>query len=116
MLCNRSLARFLATQPRITELGLGGFGSVHDFELEPEALPILEHFSTVMSCPNVIREVLRGRPVQRLSISFRSGDVNASFDNLLSSLTGIKRLAVMNFGKRVACRTPLAHCGPTTPT
>jgi hypothetical protein len=97
MRCDRSLARFLATQPRIVELSLRGINSVYDFELEPEALPILEHFRTVMSCPNVIREVLRGRPVQSVSISLHSGDVNASLDNLLLSSAGIKRLTVMSF-------------------
>ncbi|OAX34492.1 hypothetical protein K503DRAFT_774485 [Rhizopogon vinicolor AM-OR11-026] len=97
MRCDRSLARFLATQPRITELSLRGFDMVYDFELEPMALPKLEHFRTVMSCPDIIREVLKGRPVQSVSMSLHSGDVNTSLDSLLLSATAIKRLTVMSF-------------------
>jgi hypothetical protein len=98
MRCDRSLARFLATQPRITELSLRGYSPAHDFKLEPEALPLLEQFNAITSCPNIIKEVLRGRPVQSLWISLRSGDVNTSLDNLLLSSTGIKRLTIINFG------------------
>ncbi|OJA07872.1 hypothetical protein AZE42_08264 [Rhizopogon vesiculosus] len=97
MRCDLSLARFLATQPRITELSLRGFDMVYDFELEPMALPKLEHFRTVMSCPDIIREVLKGRPVQSVSMSLHAGDVNTSLDSLLLSATAIKRLTVMSF-------------------
>ena len=97
MRCDRSLAKFLATQPRITELSLRGFNMLYDFELEPGALPKLEHFRTVMSYPDIIREVLRGRPVQSVSMSLHLGDVNTSLDTLLLSTTAIKRLTVMSF-------------------
>lgn len=97
MRCDRSLARFLATQPRITELILRGFDTLYDFELEPKALPKLEQFRTVMSSPSVIGEVLRGRPVQSVSMSLHPGDVNTSLDILLLPTTTIKRLTVMSF-------------------
>ncbi|KAG1744965.1 uncharacterized protein EDB91DRAFT_1236419 [Suillus paluster] len=97
MRCDRSLARFLAGQPRITELCLRGFNKEYDFELEPKALPKLEHFRTVLSYPNIIGEVLRGRPVESVSMSLYPGDVSTSLDTLLLPSTAIKRLTVMSF-------------------
>ena len=97
MRCDCSLARFLATQPRITELSLRGFSALYDFELEPKALPNLEHFRTVTACPSVIGEVLRGRPVQSVSMSLHPGDIGISLDTLLLSAATIKRLTVMSF-------------------
>ncbi|KAG0704099.1 hypothetical protein DFH29DRAFT_913651 [Suillus ampliporus] len=97
MRCDRSLARFLGMQPRITELCLRGFNKEYDFELEPKALPKLEHFRTVLSYPSIIGEVLRGRPVESVSMSLYPGDVCTSLDTLLLSATAIKRLTVMSF-------------------
>jgi len=97
MRCDRSLAKFLALQPRITELCLRGFNKEYDFELEPRALPKLEHFRTALSYPNIIGEVLRGRPVESVSMSIHCVDVCPSIDTLLLSATVIKRLTVMSF-------------------
>ncbi|KAG2360277.1 hypothetical protein BDR07DRAFT_1360287 [Suillus spraguei] len=97
MRCDHSLAKFLAMQPKITELCLRGFNKEYDFTLEPHALPKLEHFRTVLSYPSLIGEVLRGRPVKSVSMSLYPGDVCASLDTLLLSATAIKRLTVMSF-------------------
>ncbi|KAG2155354.1 uncharacterized protein EDB93DRAFT_1080514 [Suillus bovinus] len=97
MRCDRSLAKFLAMQPKITELCLRGFNEEYDFVLEPHALPKLGHFRTVLSYPSIIGEVLRGRPVESVSMSLYSRDVCTSLDTLLLSATAIKRLTVMSF-------------------
>jgi hypothetical protein len=97
MRCDRSLAKFLGIQPTITELCLRGFNKEYEFALEPEALPKLEHFRTVLSYPSIIGEVLRGRPVESVSMSLYPGDVCRSLDTLLLSATAIKRLTVMSF-------------------
>ncbi|KAG1796368.1 uncharacterized protein HD556DRAFT_1441672 [Suillus plorans] len=95
MRCDRSLAKFLAMQPKITELCLRGLNKEYDFALEPKALPELGHFRTVMSYPSIIGEVLRGRPVESVSMSLHRGDVCASLNTLLLSSTAIKRLTVL---------------------
>ncbi|KAG2148808.1 hypothetical protein DEU56DRAFT_881596 [Suillus clintonianus] len=97
MRCDRSLARFLAMQPNITELCLRGFNQEYNFVLDPKALPKLEHFRTVLSYPSIIGEVLKGRPVESVSMSLYPGDVCSSLDTLLLSTTAIKRLTVMSF-------------------
>ncbi|KAG1824704.1 uncharacterized protein BJ212DRAFT_1261215 [Suillus subaureus] len=97
MRCDRSLAKFLAMQPTITELCLRGFNKEYDFTLEPRALPKLEHFRTVLSYPSIIGEVLRGRPVESVSMSLYPGDVCTSLDTLLLSARPIKKLTVMSF-------------------
>jgi len=97
MRCDRSLAKFLGIQPTITELCLRGFNKEYEFALEPKALPKLEHFRTVLSYPSIIGEVLRGRPVESVSMSLYPGDVCRSLDTLLLSATAIKRLTVMSF-------------------
>jgi hypothetical protein len=97
MRCDRSLAQFLAMQPKITELCLRGFNKEYEFALEPKALPKLEHFRTVLSYPSIVGEVLRGRPVESVSMSLYPGDVQTSLDTLLLSATAIKRLTVMSF-------------------
>ncbi|KAG2748239.1 hypothetical protein P692DRAFT_20954065 [Suillus brevipes Sb2] len=97
MRCDRSLAQFLAMQPKITELCLRGFNKEYEFALEPMALPKLEHFRTVLSYPSIVGEVLRGRPVESVSMSLYPGDVQTSLDTLLLSATAIKRLTVMSF-------------------
>ncbi|KAG1748183.1 hypothetical protein EDB19DRAFT_248422 [Suillus lakei] len=97
MRCDRSLAKFLAMQPKITELCLRGFNKEYDFSLDRKALPKLEHFRTVLSYPSIIGEVLRGRPVESVSMSLYPGDVSTSLDTLLLSAAAIKRLTVMSF-------------------
>ncbi|KAG2113466.1 uncharacterized protein F5147DRAFT_759188 [Suillus discolor] len=95
MRCDRSLAKFLAMQPKITELCLRGLNEEYDFALEPKALPKLGQFRTVTAYPSIIGEVLRGRPVESVSMSLYRRDVCASLDTLLLSATAIKRLTVL---------------------
>ncbi|KAH7918720.1 hypothetical protein BV22DRAFT_1024101 [Leucogyrophana mollusca] len=95
--CDKDLASFLSTQTRMRELSLRSSEFTDEFHLPPTAMPNLSAFRTVLPCPAVTATVVRGRPVENVSISLSPGDTSASLDALLQSSKELKRLTVMSF-------------------
>ncbi|EGN97428.1 hypothetical protein SERLA73DRAFT_169762 [Serpula lacrymans var. lacrymans S7.3] len=92
-----SLANFLGMQPDITELCLRGFQSGQPFTLPTSALPKLKSFRAVHSGPCLLTEIIRGRPIEGVSLSLYGGDTFQSLDTLLLSTSTIRRLTIMSF-------------------
>ncbi|KAI0942343.1 hypothetical protein AcW1_002999 [Taiwanofungus camphoratus] len=101
--CDFALAQFLETQPRIQELCLRGFQTNSPFILTPSALPELTSFRAVHAGAPVLSQVLRGRPVEGVSLSLFSEDGLAPLDTLTLSSRPIKRLTVMSLDHTSPC-------------
>ena len=116
MHCTLPLARFLDTQPNITELTLRGLQSDNSsilplfdyagigatvkgeqFELKPTSLPKLTHFNVIHAGPPVIRAVVQGRPVDAVSIPLFPFLSMESLIALQSSLVPMRRLSLISF-------------------
>ncbi|KZT01850.1 uncharacterized protein LAESUDRAFT_706886 [Laetiporus sulphureus 93-53] len=112
--CDEGLARFLETQPSIRELSLRGFQTNSPFILSSSALPHLISFRTVHAGIPELSTVIKGRPLEVVSISLYQGDGFAPLDTLTLASGHIKRLTLMSFEDikpddmlaAVACRLP----------
>jgi hypothetical protein len=95
MLCDESLARFLDAQSSITELCLGGFQEHVPFSIVPSSLPQLFQFRAVPSIPSFLAEVIRGRPVECVSLTLSREAGPSTLDSLHLSSKPIWRLSVL---------------------
>ncbi|CAL1702701.1 unnamed protein product [Somion occarium] len=75
--CDEDLAAFIEGQRKLEELVLRGFQTTSPFTLSPDALPKLSAFRTVHAGVPVLKEVMKGRPIEA---------------------TQIKRLTIMSLG------------------
>jgi hypothetical protein len=98
--CCEALARFLDLQPHLTELCLRGFQSSYPFLLPTSSIPLLRDFRVVLAGPSVITEVVRGRPVEGVSLSLFEEDGFLSLDALNLSANPIKKLSILYFGQK----------------
>ncbi|KAF9815232.1 hypothetical protein IEO21_04679 [Rhodonia placenta] len=98
--CDGALAEFLETQPLIHELSLRGFQTSMPFILSPSALPRLTSVRSVHAGIPVLEQVIRGRPVEAVSISLFAEDGYAILDTVRSSSRPIKRITVMALDNR----------------
>ncbi|GLB42750.1 hypothetical protein LshimejAT787_1201990 [Lyophyllum shimeji] len=119
--CDQALARFLDTQPSLTELTLRGFpqgadnimppflsfspshatASRNTFTLSPGALPKLSSLRTVHGGPAIIASVVNGRPVQMASIALFPTSSSESLKALSLSASPMRRLSIMSFDPAV---------------
>ncbi|KAI0072625.1 hypothetical protein K474DRAFT_1604773 [Panus rudis PR-1116 ss-1] len=112
--CDASLAAFLVKQHELVELGLRGFQTTSPFILPPTSLTKLSSFRTIHAGVAVLEEVVRGRPIDSVSISLFPEDEFSPLDVLQSSSVEIKRLTVLalddtppvNLFAQVASRLP----------
>ena len=95
--CDASLARFLDRQPNITRLALGGFQPGLPFTLLPSSLPQLSHIRAVPSGPPMLAEVIRGRPVQSVSLTLSMHDGTLALESLRLSSRTISRISGVVF-------------------
>ncbi|KAI0791402.1 hypothetical protein C8Q75DRAFT_792581 [Abortiporus biennis] len=99
LLCDGVLSNFLETQPLIHELCLRGFQAGPPntiFSLSPTALPSLVTFRAVHAGVSILKDVIRGRPVEQVSLSLFSEEGFLPLDALQLSLKAIKRLTIMS--------------------
>ncbi|KAK7681709.1 hypothetical protein QCA50_015056 [Cerrena zonata] len=96
--CDDSLAAFIEGQRKLEELILRGFQTTAPFILSPDALPKLSAFRTVHAGVPVLKQVMRGRPIDTVSISLFQEDMFEPLDTLLLPQTQIKRLTIMSLG------------------
>ncbi|GBE85675.1 hypothetical protein SCP_0801970 [Sparassis crispa] len=94
--CDAPLARFLETQPRISELSLRGFQTSQPFNLNPSALPMLTSFRVVHAGTPVLSVVLKDRPIEGVSLSLFPDDGFLPLDTLRLPSRPIKRLTIMS--------------------
>ena len=100
--CDVQLAEVLETQPELIELCLRGFQTKQGFTLSTGAMPHLRSFRTVHAGPAVISEVVRGRPVEGVSLSMFLEDGCQPLDSLRFSTRPIKRLTIMSLDSTLA--------------
>jgi len=103
-LLHDKLSDFLDNQPTITELCLrGNMAPTPTFTLPPftllrSSLPNLTHFRAPGLTPPVLAGIIRGRPIESISISLPPrADTNAALDTLCLGTCPIKRLTLMSF-------------------
>lgn len=94
--CDPQLAEVLETQPELVELCLRGFQTKQPFTLSDGAMPRLRMFRAVHAGPAVISSVVRGRPVEGISLSMFIEDAFLPLDALMLSSRPIKRLTIMS--------------------
>lgn len=94
--CDAQLAKFLECQSGLQELCLRGFQTTSPFILSPGSLPNLAAFRAVHAGAPVLETVIRGRPVEGVSLSLFSEDGFAPLDTLCLSQKQIKRLTIMS--------------------
>ncbi|KAF5375848.1 hypothetical protein D9615_008238 [Tricholomella constricta] len=123
--CDPFLARFLDSQPALTELTLRGlinhpgdslpsmppflvyapdppFSSrIPNFKLAPTALPRLTSLRTVHGGPAIIAAVAKGRPVEMASIALFPLTSSESLKALSLSTAPMRRLSIMSFDPAV---------------
>jgi len=117
MYCRRPLASYLESQDSIVDLTLRGYQTdtmfflpfidpvppsmllppAMRFTLSPEALPRLKYFNAVHADAYVIQAVVKGRPVECVSIPLFPDMSLASLDALCTSTTPLRRLSVISF-------------------
>jgi len=93
--CDNALAHVLEQQPLIYELSLRGFQTNLPFRLSSTALPQLNSFRCTHADTSVITEVIRGRPVEGISISLFADEGFEPLDTLRLTSTPLKRLTLM---------------------
>lgn len=96
--CDDSLAAFIEGQRKLEELVLRGFQTTAPFVLSPDALPKLNAFRTVHAGVPVLKQVMRGRPIEAVSLSLFQEDMFEPLDTLLLPQTQVKRLTIMSLG------------------
>jgi hypothetical protein len=117
-LCRLPLARFLDSQPGITDLTLRGFNdstssmflfldaplshtttssSSQPFTLLPSSLPNLTTFNAVHASAPIVRAIMTGRPVRVVSIPLFPNSVEESFSALQAGCGELRRLSVISF-------------------
>ncbi|KAH9895746.1 hypothetical protein C8Q73DRAFT_689273 [Cubamyces lactineus] len=94
--CDPQLAAVLETQPDLIELCLRGFQTKQPFTISQDAMPVLKMFRAVHAGPAVISSVVRGRPLEVISLSMFIEDGFSPLDSLLHSSRPIKRLTIMS--------------------
>jgi len=94
--CDTLLASFLETQPLLHELCLRGFQTTSPFVLSHSALPRLTSFRTIHAGVPVLSQVMRGRPIEAVSVSLFAEDGFAPLDTLRLSSIPLKRLTIMS--------------------
>lgn len=112
--CDGALARFLATQPLLEEVCLRGFRAHDPFALPPGALPRLRAFRAIHAGPAVFAEVVRGRPVEAITLSLFTEDGLATLAVLAQSARPLRKLTIMSLD----CTDPalmLAEVARTSP-
>jgi hypothetical protein len=94
-----SLVAFLETQPTITELCVHGIDShIALPPLPPTCLPNLTRFRAANDVsPEFFAGVIRGRPVDVVSIPLRRAYICKTLDALLLSTAPLKRLTILSF-------------------
>lgn len=96
--CDGALASFLASQPDIRELCLRGFHTPKSpLVLPPTSLPRLNHFRALHARPSNLAEIVRGRPVECVSLAMLMEETSDSLNALTLSSLPIKRLSIMFF-------------------
>ncbi|RDX50776.1 hypothetical protein OH76DRAFT_441857 [Lentinus brumalis] len=100
--CDSQLAAVLETQPELIELCLRGFQTKQPFTLSASAMPNLRSFRAVHAGPSVISAVVKGRPVEAVSLSMFLEDGCQPLDSLLLSTCPIKRLTIMSLDSSLA--------------
>ncbi|KAI0699496.1 hypothetical protein C8T65DRAFT_300442 [Cerioporus squamosus] len=100
--CDSQLAAVLETQPELIELCLRGFQTKQPFTLSDSAMPNLRSFRVVHAGPSVISAVVKGRPVEAVSLSMFREDGCQPLDSLLLSTCPIKRLTIMSLDSCLA--------------
>ncbi|EJF60809.1 hypothetical protein DICSQDRAFT_61804 [Dichomitus squalens LYAD-421 SS1] len=100
--CDAQLAEVLETQTALAELCLRGFQTKQAFILSDKAMPQLRSFRAVHAGPSVIAAVVRGRPVEGVSLSMFMEDGCLPLDSLLLSTSPIKRLTIMSLDQTLA--------------
>ncbi|KAI0739614.1 hypothetical protein C8Q80DRAFT_1111995 [Daedaleopsis nitida] len=113
--CDPQLAEILETQPDLVELCLRGFPTKQPFVILESAMPNLRSFRAVHAGPSVISAVVKGRPVEGVSLSMFVEDGVLPLESLTLSTRPIKRLTIMSLDSQlapdkllpeVACRHP----------
>ncbi len=100
--CDAQLAEILETQPNLIELCLRGFQTKQSFVISESAMPILRSFRAVHAGPSVISAVVKGRPVEAVSLSMFLEDGFQPLDSLMLSTQPIKRLTIMSLDSQLA--------------
>ncbi|KAJ4490708.1 hypothetical protein J3R30DRAFT_3277255 [Lentinula aciculospora] len=112
--CDKSLIRFLEAQPSLLDLTLRGFNSDPaefsfnlntfnlnpnpiPFTLSPDALPCLTRLRAIHAGPDIIASILKGRPVNQISMPLYADCVCRSLNVLNLSSKPIERLNIISF-------------------
>ena len=93
--CDDVLASVLERQPYIRDLSLRGHQTNAPFKLPPFALPRLESLRCMHAGPRAVAEVIRGRPVETMSISLHADATFEGLDTLLLVKSSLRRLTIM---------------------
>lgn len=89
-----ALASFLQKQPRLTELCLRS-KLLPSFKLPQLALPSLHHIRVQRSTPSRVAHLIRGRPVEDISLFTSTEQMIESLDSLTLSSTPMRRLSMI---------------------
>ena len=100
--CDAQLAEVLDEQRDLTELCLRGFPTKQSFLVADDAMPRLRSFRAVHAGPSVIAAVVRGRPVEAVSLSMFTEDGCEPLDALVQSAAPVKRLTIMSLDRTLA--------------
>ena len=100
--CDGQLAQVLDTQPDLLELCLRGFPAKQPFVISTTAMPRLRSFRAVHAGPSLISTIVRGRPVEVVSISMFTEDGADPLQALVLSSTPVKRLTIMSIDQTLA--------------
>ncbi|KAG6867777.1 hypothetical protein C0993_011218 [Termitomyces sp. T159_Od127] len=119
MPCDARLAKYLDSQPSLTDLTLRGYHNGIDtmplllslfpgaeatdnsFTLSPTSLPKLTSLRTVHGGPSIIASVVKGRPIQAASIALFPSTSLESLRSLSLSSAPLRRLSIMSFDSTV---------------
>jgi hypothetical protein len=94
-----TLTAFLSAQDTMEELCLRSFHAEYAFTLPADALPRLKAFRAVHGGAEVFAEVLRGRPVEHVTLSLYTDDGLETLQALQLSTKPIRRLTVMSLDR-----------------
>ncbi|KAH9939660.1 uncharacterized protein BXZ73DRAFT_43522 [Epithele typhae] len=97
--CDTPLTAVLESQPELTELCLRGFQTKQPFLISPGAMPRLHTFRVVHAGPSIIAAVVKGRPVEGVSLSIFCEDGCEPLDALALSALPLKRLTIMSLDR-----------------
>ena len=112
--CDQSLADFLHSQSKIVELGLRGFGGTGAFTLRPSSLPHLQSLRVVHADTSVLESVVRGRPIENVTLTVAPGDGFKVLRALKLSTKEVLRLSILTleFATPEEVLTEVGACMP----